>query len=234
MRYAASTLLTAFIVAVTPGSAQDHSGAGEAMPVPGHSSWVKLCDTPTVASKDIFGRLAAVGTKTCLIHHESIDAKSGTPLVAAAVRQSGGRQTFTVMVPAGVQQAPGARVVIYPINLWEKLHRKERLDKMEAGRLGTVSLKFAFCHAGGCTAETDATPELVTDLKSNGGLLVLAVRNGKPVGYPVALRGFRAAYDGPPTDSARFNKAREELLRKLRERHKPRVQPPPGGSEQRI
>jgi invasion protein IalB len=218
MRCTLFVLAAGLAVAAPASLAQEREGAMEARPP--NSAWVKLCDTPTSASKDLFGKAQAVGAKTCLTHHERLDGASGTMMVAAAVRQAGGRQTLTVMVPNWVQLAPGMRIYIYPPNLWERMQRKERLQKEVADRLGMVSLKFAFCHADGCTAETDATSDLVADLKSNAGLMVFAFKDGRPIAYAIPLNGFREAYDGPPTDSARFHAARSALLRKIRDRQR--------------
>jgi invasion protein IalB len=171
------------------------------------------------------------------MHHERLDAtRAGALMVALAVRQTGARHTLTVMMPTEVQREPGVKVYIYPNNLWERVQRKERLPKDVFDRLRVVSLKFVFCHAEGCTAEADAAPELVADLKSNAGLLVLAFKSGQPIGYPIPLSGFREAYDGAPIDSVRFHQARNELLRRLREGQKQRPQPPPrsGPGDQRI
>jgi invasion protein IalB len=189
--------------------------------------WVKLCETPATAAKDFFGRAGVVGVKTCLTYHERLDPTNGALVVAVGLRQAGQRQTLTIMVPKPVQQVPSARIYIYPSGLWERVLRREKIDKSEVGRVGSVNLKYAFCHAEACTAEAAANPELVKDLKSNAGLVLFVMRDRRPIAFALALGGFREVNEGPPTDSAAFYKAREELLRKIRERLKPRVQPPP-------
>jgi invasion protein IalB len=227
MRCLALMLITGAALAGPAGLAQERKGAGEAVPRPAEQAWVKLCETPSAAGKDFYGKAKVVGVKTCLVHHERLDATNGAVLMAAAVRQTGAQQTLMVMLPPVVQREPGARVYIYPSNLWEGLQRKEPLQKDVFNRVRMVNLKFAFCHAEGCTAETNVTPKLVADLKSSGGLMVFVVARGKPVALPITLSGFREVYDGAPVDSERYYQTRNELLRRLREGQKQRPQPPP-------
>jgi len=220
MRRQPLVLIVGFALAAPVSLAQERTGGMEARPPPSSKAWVKLCETPAMASNDFFGKAQVIGAKTCLTHHERLDGTSGMVLVAAAVRQTGGRQHLTVMVPAGVQQAPGVRVYIYPSSLWERVQKKEQLQKRDEGRVGVLNLKYTLCHAGGCTAETDATPELIADLKSNAGLMIFVIRSGQPIAFPIPLSGFREAYEGPPVDSERYHEARNELLRKIRDRQK--------------
>ena len=225
MRRLALILVTGAALAGPAGFAQEGKGGGEALPRPADRAWVKLCETPSAAGKDFYGKAKVVGVKTCLVHHERMDGASGATVVAAAVRQTGAQQSLMVMVPLVVQRKPGVRVYIYPSHLWETVQRKERLDKDVFDRLLMVSLRFAFCHAEGCTAETDVTPELVTDLKLSGGLMVFAsFKDGKSVALPIPLNDFREVFDGASVDSERYYQERDEFLRRLRERK----QPPPG------
>jgi invasion protein IalB len=236
MRRLSLMLIAGAALAGSAGLAQERKGAGEALPRQADQAWVKLCETPSADGKDFYGKAKAVGVKTCLVHQERMDAATGATVVAVAVRQTGAQQTLMVMLPPVVQREPGVRIHIYPSNLWEKVQRKERLQKDVFDRLRMVSLKFAFCHAEGCTAETNVSPELVADLKSSGGLMVLVVARGRPVALPISLSGFRATFDGAPMDSERYYQARNELLRTIRERQKRGVRPPPGtgAPDQRI
>ena len=225
MRYLPLTVAAGLALALSAASAQERPGTTQAKPSPG-STWVKLCETPASAGRDLFGKPAEIGVKTCLIHHERLDSTSGNLHVAAGIRQTGARHTFTVMLPADVHQPSGTRVDIFPLDLWEKVLRREPLKRPEIPRMRTLKLKFAVCRADGCTAETDADPGLMADLRSSAGFVVFAFRYGqKPTAYPVTLGGFGAAYDGPATDSTRFYAARAELLRRFRERQGPRIQP---------
>ena len=92
---------------VLAASQPSHRIALPAKPkAPPAGSWARLCETPTARSSDLFGKPRVVGVKTCLIHHEQLDATSGTVRVAAGVEQTEGRQTLTIRVPPDCQ--PGA------------------------------------------------------------------------------------------------------------------------------
>src|SRR5262249_24576872 len=127
------------------------------------SAWVKLCEKSS-ATKD---------SNFCLTHYERLDGNSGTVLMAAAVRQVEGqdKQAFLVMVPLGMMLAPGMRATLYPKDMWEKAQKNEKVDE---SKLRPLSLAYTLCHSAGCTAETEATPELLNDLKKVGGLMVFA------------------------------------------------------------
>jgi invasion protein IalB/tRNA A-37 threonylcarbamoyl transferase component Bud32 len=172
----------------------------------GESAWVKLCET---ASRE--GRALSV----CLTHHERLDGNTGAVLVSAAIRQVEGsdKQHLMVMVPLGTLQQAGMRAAFYSKAAWARLQRNEKVD--ETG-LKSVKLAYTLCHAAGCTAEIEASPDLIDDLKSGGGMIVYAVNaSGKPVGFPVPLSGFAAAYAGLPVDNKKYGDARRALLRQI-------------------
>src|SRR5687767_1375263 len=131
MRYLPSIAIACCVLTAPAALGQDRPGSGQARPPWGNSLWVKLCETPTRTGKDFFGRDIAAGVKTCLIHQEQLNSTTGAMLVAAAVRQAGTRQTFMVVMPAGVQLEPGARAAVYPPDLWAKVLRKERIPPVD-------------------------------------------------------------------------------------------------------
>jgi invasion protein IalB len=214
-------------------SAPAQGGKRAASPSAPKNAWVKLCETPKAPAKDILGRPQAVGVESCLTVAERVNAGTGTRLIGVGVRQSGKRRTLTVMVPAGVDRR-GMLVVIYPRSQW-KLGAKGVLpEKHKWDQLTSLKLDYTSCDAEECMAETDATPELIKDLRTKAGLVVSTIRDKRIVLLPISLGGFRAAYDGPGIDSARFRKARDELMRELRERSKKRPRQPakrPGEQE---
>jgi invasion protein IalB len=226
MRYYPSIAAACCVLMVPAALGQDRPGSAQARPPWGNSPWVKLCETPTRAGTDLFGRDIAAGIKTCLIHQEQLNVATGAVVVAVAVRQVGARQTFMAVLPVGVQLLLGAQASIYPADLWAKRLRMERIGPADAPRIRTLSLRYIGCHALNCVAEADAGPELIADLRSGAAMVVSAARGGQPIGYSISLSGFGTAYDGPPVDSAKFRAARSEVLRRLRERQMPRVQPP--------
>jgi len=179
------------------------------------SAWVKLCEPATTSTRENDGRETKKTFDICLTHHERLDGNTGMVLVSAAVRQIQGqeKQAFMVMVPLGMLLQPGMRAAIYPKDAWEKVQRNEKIDE---AKLKTITLAYTLCHPAGCTAETEATPGLIADLKANSGLVVLAVNaSGQAVGFPVPLSGFEEAYKGKPIDSKEYAKARQALLQQI-------------------
>ncbi len=164
------------------------------------SAWVKLCEkTPDLTPND---KTDAIKERNvCLTHHERIDGNTGLVLVSAAVRQVEGsdKEALMVMVPLGMALPPGAQV---------------KIDENEP-----IKLQFTLCHASGCTAEAEVTKPLLEQMK-NGKQLVVAAINlaGKPIGFPVPLAGFGAAYAGKPVDNEKYKEARGKLMQAIRER----------------
>ncbi len=155
-------------------------------------------EATAVAKKD--GKEEKKDLNICLIHHERIDGNSGMVLVSAALRQIDGqdKQHFMVMVPLGMLLQPGLRATVFPKNLWDKVQKNEKIEKAEEAKLKGLALGYTLCHMAGCTAEMEATPELLNDLKGNGGLMVFAISaSGTPVAFPVPLGGFRSGAGGP-------------------------------------
>jgi invasion protein IalB len=161
------------------------------------SAWVKLCETQAATVKNKEGGGAEKGLNVCLTHHEHLD-DTGKVLFSAAFRQVEGqeKQAFMVMVPLGVLLAPGLRATILPKEIWQKVQRNEKIEERDEAKLKRFKFHYTLCHAAGCTAETEATPELIADLKVNGGLMVYAA--GVSAAYPIPLAGFAEALAGEP------------------------------------
>ena len=154
---------------------------------------MKLCEKATAVAKNKEGKEEKKDLNICLVHHERIDGNSGMVLVSAALRQIDGqdKQHFMVMVPLGMLLQPGMRATVFPKNLWEKVQKNEKIEKADEAKLKGLALQYTLCHMAGCTAEMEATPELLADLKGNGGLMVFAISAaGTPVAFPVPLAGF--------------------------------------------
>jgi invasion protein IalB len=186
----------------------------------GQSAWVKLCEKATGSVKGKGGGEEKKELNICLTHHERLDGNTGTVLVSAAIRQVEGqeKQHFMVMVPLGMMQEAGMRATLYPKDAWEKVQRNEKVDET---KLKVVKLVYKLCHPAGCTAEMEATPEFINNLKVGGGLVVYAINaSSAPVGVPVPLNGFATAYAGAPVDNKQYGDARKALLRQIEERRK--------------
>src|SRR5262249_21272315 len=130
----------------------------------------------------------------CLTHHQRFN-DNGKLLVSAALREIEGHGTrsFMILVPLGTLLEPGLRVTIVPKGVWETVQKSN--ERRDTGNLKELSLKYTLCHAAGCVAELEATPELITDLKDSGGHMV---RPAAVDTYPIPLKGFADALLGQP------------------------------------
>lgn len=184
------------------------------------SAWVKLCE------KAPYNKIGADGKpqldrdnkpvfedKTlCLTHHEQM-TNTGITMVSAAIQQLEGidKLHMMVMVPptTGIVMPAGMSVVVYNKEQVEKLEKKEKIDdKTLVGQ----KLMFTICHQNGCTAENEATPQLVDAMKKGVVMVAYATHvTGQPIPYQVPLVGFTSTFDGKPVDNKEYQKQRESL-----------------------
>lgn len=182
------------------------------------SAWVKLCEKAPFNHKDKDGKDVKEEKNICLTHHERLDGTTGMVMVSAAIREIEGsdKKSMMVMVPLGMALPPGLRAAVYTKDQWAKAAKNEKIDEKT---LKPIALKFSLCHAAGCTAEVEATPEIVEQMKTGGGIMVIAMNAGaQPIGFPVPLDGFPEAYAGKPVDNKEYAKARGQLMAQIRER----------------
>lgn len=180
-------------------------------------SWVKLCEKAPFVGRDKDNKEIRAERAICLTHHERIDAATGMVLVSAAVREVEGsdRRMMMVMLPLGMSLQAGMQVGIYPKDMWEKIQKREQVDDT---KLQPIKLTYTLCHSAGCTAEAEATPEVIKEIQGGAGLVVFAVNgNGAPVAFPVPLSGFGAALAGQPADNAEYAKQRRALMEQIRQ-----------------
>lgn len=159
------------------------------------SAWVKLCEkAPNITDPK-------QEMNVCLTHHERLDGASGRVLVSAAIREVDGQtqKALMVMVPLGMALPPGVQV---------------KIDEGEA-----IKLQFTLCHAAGCTAEAEATPAIIEQMKKGKQVVVAAINlAGKAIGFPVPLTGFDKALAGKPVDNEKYKEARKRLMLAIRDR----------------
>lgn len=199
-------------------TAKDAPKDAKAAPAGKQSAWVKLCEKAPLVKKDKDGKDLKEEKNICLTHHERLDGNSGMVLVSAAIRQVEGNEHdhLMIMVPLGMAIPPGIKAAVYTKEQWEKASKNEKIDDKD---LKPVDLKFSLCHASGCTAETEATAEIVEQMKTGGGIMVLAMNaQAQPIGFPVPLDGFTEAFAGKPVDNAEYKKARGQLMAQIRQR----------------
>lgn len=182
------------------------------------TAWVKLCEKADLARRDKDGKEVREQKDICLTHHERLDGNTGMVLVSAAIREVEGmdKEHLMIMVPLGMAIPPGLRAAVYTKEQWAKAQKNEKVDEKE---LKPISLQYSLCHPAGCTAEVEATKELVESMKTGGGLMVLAINaNAQPIAFPVPLDGFTAAHAGAPVDNKAYAQARGQLMQQIRQR----------------
>jgi invasion protein IalB len=184
----------------------------------GKSAWVKLCEKAPLVKKDKDGKEVKEEKELCLTHHERLDGNTGMVLVSAAIREIKGqpKKSLMIMVPLGMAIPPGIRAAVYTKEQWAAASKNEKIDEKT---LKPIELKYSLCHPAGCTAETEATPEILAEMAKGGGIMVLAMNAAaQPVGFPVPLDGYNEATAGPPVDNKKYAEARSSLMKQIRER----------------
>lgn len=163
------------------------------------SAWVKLCEKAKVKKGE-----KVEDIDICLTHHERIDGTSGQVIVSAALREVQGaeKKHLMIMVPLGVALPAGLQIKVD--------------DDKEA-----MKLNYTICHPGGCTAEMEATPELIEKLKKGKQMIVAAMNiTAKPFFLPVPLDGFERTIAGAPVDPKLYAEARGKAMQEIMERQK--------------
>lgn len=206
--------------AAPPAAAAPAAGAPAGESAEKQSAWVKLCETAKLAkpTDKPDAKPEIEEKKICLTHHERLDGNTGMVLVSAAIREVEGqdKKSLMVMVPLGMAIPPGVRAAVYSADQWAKAAKNEKIDEAQ---LKPVNLKYSLCHPAGCTAEIDAEAGFIEEMKKGGGIMILALNAAaKPIGFPVPLDGFSAAFTGAPIDNEKYAKARGELMNQIRKR----------------
>lgn len=199
-------------------AAKEAAPAKDAAAGASKSAWVKLCEKAALARKDKEGKAVTEEKSICLTHHERLDGNTGMVLVSAAIRQVEGsdKQHLMIMVPIGMAIPAGVRAAIYSKEQWEKAAKNEKIDEKS---LKPIDLKYSLCHPAGCTAEVEASADVISQLKGGAGLMVLAINAAaQPIGFPVPLDGFGEAFTGKPVDNAEYGKARAQLMNSIKQR----------------
>ncbi len=215
---AASAVLALGQATVAPAYAQDKKAAPAAAPAAkadGKKStqWVKLCDKIKMKPQKPDAKDAKPEEKQlCSTMFEAIESNSGQLIVSVGLQQMEGapKQVLAVMVPLGVVIPGGVKLAVYNKDQWAKAAKNEKIELKD---LKTADLKFVHCLPVGCTAEAQATPEMLEMLKGNAGLAVLAIwANGNQFTVPVPLDGFGSALDGKPMDNKEYQANRKKLM----------------------
>ena len=204
----AGALIIANGTVVSPSYAQDKDKKKVAKKADAKDkrAWIKICEkvklkeVPKKGEDEKKAKEAkAVEKNICMTHHESLSARTGQPIVSAAVRKVEGqeKQRFLVTIPLGMALPAGVHI---------------KVDENEP-----MKFKYSFCHVGGCVAETILSEALMKQMRAGSKMIVAAIGiSGKPVGFPVPLSGFAKAYDGKPIDSKKYAEARKVMMKEIR------------------
>jgi hypothetical protein len=125
------------------------------------------------------------------------------------------------MVPPGAFLPEGMQATVYPKDWWAKVEKNEALDeaKLKEAKLKSVKLIYTLCQEIGCIAEAEATADLVNELKTAGGLVIVTLHpSGRPIGLPVPLNGFTESYAGKPADMSMYKDQRRALMQQIAQR----------------
>jgi invasion protein IalB len=126
-------------------------------------------------------------SETCFIGRDgSANADCGPVVAVVLVERNGdAKKTLRVTLPTRVNRERGVRITI--------------------DRSTPVERPYINCYANGCTADYDAGPELLDQLKQGQTLRLEAVdKTNSPISLAVPLAGFADAYDGAPQEPKVF------------------------------
>lgn len=201
------------------GAAAPAAAAG-----PAPSSWVKLCEKAPFVGRDKEGKEVRQEKSICLTHHERLDASTGMVLISAAIRDIEGadKKHLMVMLPLGMAIPPGMQAGIYPADMWDKIQKNEKVDD---SKIQPIKLQYTLCHSAGCTAEVEATADLIKSVSGGAGMIIYAVNgNGAPIAFPVPLNGFKEALAGAPADNKDYAEKRSQLMKQIAENRKKMIE----------
>lgn len=177
------------------------------------AAWQKWCGDVTAVSKDNEGKEVRRPGKACVTYRRRTDALGKLSVTTGLWRVEGEeKQYFFVAVPPGIQVRHGLRVSVFPKDIWDD---REKHGKTEGGtEVGGQELKLGktSCRATDCSVLIEATPGLISDLQTNGGLTVSArASKGARIAASVSLDGFADALAGP-ANSALHQMPAEQII----------------------
>lgn len=218
----------ALAVAVTTAGSLLAAPAMAAEEAGKHGGWIRLCEPMSIVQHSADGKVSVdkdgkpirAEKKMCLTQQETIDGRTGIPVVSAALREIEGdsKKTILVGLPLGMFFPAGAQVAFHTAAEWEKLTKDSKADTKS---IKWTKLEFIHCLETNCFAEAEATPDVVKSLEA-GAMMTIAARsfNGRPVQLPVPLKGFTAARKGEPMELQKYVANRRQMLAQIRERQK--------------
>jgi invasion protein IalB len=149
------------------------------------SGWVKVCGNDEQSAHQV-----------CLVKYEELDPRTGSVLLSAAVRTVEGESGQQLVI-----NVSSAYTLIIPAGL------RARIDEGEP-----ISMQFGICLPTSCQAQMALTGEMLQKLLSGKKLTVAAANAQKSMVFLVPLLGFHKSWTGAPTDAAKYQAARAQML----------------------
>jgi len=190
--------------AAQPPAAQPPQPAESPEPQVVYAPWTKFCEKGQEAN----------ARQVCFTGKFGRDESGATAVMAMLIEPEGNaRKVFRVTTPLGMQLLRGVRTIV------------DQGQPMDA--------PYTVCLINGCTAEYEASGELIDQLKRGQGLVVKSIDyQGNEITHLLPLSDFATSHDGPPTDPnllAEQQQKLQDLLQKRAEEARKRLeaqQPP--------
>lgn len=191
-----------------PAAAGDKKPDAAAADDKNKTFWLKLCQKVTLTepkkdAKDAKEAKDGATTKEvniCSTQHEQIYGPNGEAFMIAIGQADGqDKQVLQVIMPLGVVLPVGALM---------------QFDEGEK-----ITIPYVFCGPHGCTAETEATKDVIDKIKKAKRLAV-----GTPdmtrriIGFAAPTTGFEQALGGPAADTKEISEARKRVVMTIREK----------------
>jgi invasion protein IalB len=190
-RWAAPSLVFLIVAALSDVHAQTTRQSPPA--------WWKWCGPATAVTENKEGKKERKPVNICATYHHRINGK--TLIVSTGLWHIEGQDKwrFFVNMPPNMKVRPGLRVSMFPKHIWDDLQKQRKIESSKKAEGKKLKLGKTSCDATHCFAQMEATPEQISDLQTNGGLVVFATTStGMPVAIPIPLEDFTHAMAGPP------------------------------------
>ncbi|MEM9331400.1 MAG: invasion associated locus B family protein [Pseudomonadota bacterium] len=139
--------------------------------------------------------------KICNVQYQAV-ASTGQVVTSINLAEISGevsRRIFQITVPTGRLIPPGIEL---------------QVDGKKAN-----SVPYSFCTPRICAAEVALNDQLVAVLKAGGEMLVTSTNfQNKKNPIPITLKGFTAAYDGPPITQEELGDRQQKLAKELKKK----------------
>jgi invasion protein IalB len=206
-----------------PKKAPEKSPPRKAAPAPAQkggqpSAWVKLCRKAPFVRQGADGKPISEEREVCSTQQEQRTIDGQVRISSSLIQVQGAdKMHLNFVVPSGVVLPPGLGYAILSKDeagaVIEKMNKGEAL---EDGKMTFQRVAYLTCHQG-CSAELDATAEIISKMRAGGGILVRVVApTGQGTAMYLPLQGFSEALDGKPYDNAKYLEGLQEQTKQVR------------------